>query len=115
MRTLFCILALAGCGITTTTIPINTPPHSMYAHQDGSLDVFASAPPARPHVDVALIHVSRSTSGPDAQLFAALRARALELGCDALMVTGAFGHGSLEALIGTCAAYVDRAPVAAAR
>jgi hypothetical protein len=102
-------LAIVGCGVTTATIPINDPPHPMHAH-DGPLDVFASAPPTRPHVDVALIRVSRNKAGSDDELFAALRERALALGCDALMVTGFLGG-----LIGTCVAYVDRPPVAIAR
>lgn len=88
-----------------TTTPINAPPSAMTARTAESVELFASGPPTRTHVDVALIQAQPNSPTIDdsaTTLIAALRARAI--GCDGLVITQidrAQGR-QLQSASGTC-------------
>jgi hypothetical protein len=108
MRSTLLMLGLVGCGISVSTVEINSPPHPM--SPTTAMDIFTSGAPMRPHVDVTLIgvgHRALQQTLPD--LFAELRARAQELGCDALVLNDVAGRAQVEVLVGTCVAYTDGA------
>jgi hypothetical protein len=80
---------LSGCAETTVTYtPLNVPPHELRARRPEQIEVFSSAPPERPHVDVGLISVQEGTGGYEtpATLVWALRQSGAEKGCDALLL-----------------------------
>ncbi len=84
------IVVVAGCAMEVTTTPINTPPSAMTARTPTSVELFASGPPTRVHVDVAVIQAEPNMLSMDdsaANLIAALRARAASIGCDGLVIT----------------------------
>lgn len=94
MRPLFAaivllVIAAAGCGTVVSATPLNSPPHRMRRLPPSSVEIFASAPPSRPHVDVALLQVNQTT-GLNAQgvdrMMAKLREKAGAMGCDAVFV-----------------------------
>jgi hypothetical protein len=64
-----------------------------------SVELFASAPPAAPHVDVALLEVERVQSlkrrGRD-YMIERLREKAGKLGCDAVFIKGTSEHVGAE-------------------
>ena len=117
---LFPFVAL-GCGTFASSTVINDPPHPMRARQPQSVTVFSSGPPARPHVDVAVMTVEQThdlnEQGMDI-IIANMREKAAQMGCDAV-VLGArsergnaatlFGSGATTQL-GTCIVYDDREP-----
>jgi hypothetical protein len=101
------MVVVAGCAMEVTTTPINAPPSAMTARTPDSVELFASGPPTRTHVDVALIQAQPNSTTIDdsaANLIAALRARAASIGCDGLVVTQidrAQGR-QLQSASGTC-------------
>jgi hypothetical protein len=110
MRSLLVALILGslGCGISISTAEINSPPHPM--SPTTAMDIYTSGPPTRPHVDVTLIGAARGVLQTSlTELFEQLRARAQQLGCDALVLSGAVGRNEVEVLVGTCVAYTDGA------
>jgi hypothetical protein len=92
-RWLRCVLVfgigVSGCAETTLTYtPLNVPPHDLKAKRPEQMQVFSSAPPERPHVDVGLLTVQEGAGGTEtpASLIEALRQTGAEQGCDALML-----------------------------
>ena len=92
--------------------------------------MFSSAPPTRPHVDVALIESdeeSENSFASTAALLAKMRERAAELGCDALVIGHEYSNQDVllssltskshqaRGFSGTCIMYTDAGapPVAA--
>lgn len=115
---------LGGCGPTFEAIQINRPPHKLHARQPRSVRMFAS-PPARPHVDVAILQVAQLDliDGDDrVGILREMRARAAEIGCDGVVLgqhgrrSGVdtttplylVGGGSTNSWEGTCIVYDDR-------
>ena len=104
------------------TTPLNAPPRALAARPPSSVEVFSSTPPARPHVDVALLTATQSNlDGDTSSAVQKLLERAAQLGCDALYISSAtaragnpdvFDPGS-HGLLGTCIAYTGPAPVPA--
>jgi hypothetical protein len=70
----------------TETTP--APAQTRRAPED--IAIFALAPPPREHVNAGVLEarVSHSNDAPRQDMLAALRARAAEVGCDALVLTG---------------------------
>jgi len=86
---------LAGCGTFTDFTPINSPPHELTGRPASQVQVFASGPPRRPYVDVAVIQVEQThgLNEQGAQLrIDSIRARAAALGCDAVVLGGITDH-----------------------
>lgn len=88
-------VGLAGCGTFVTATTINPSPHPLRARPAGAVEVYASSPPARPHVDVALLEVEQ-TRGLNPQgtdlMIQSLRERAGAMGCDALFLGAMSDH-----------------------
>jgi hypothetical protein len=81
---------LSGCTATTVNYSaLNPSPRALSPRAPASIEVFASGPPARPHVDIGMITVEEGDMGessPD-ELLALLRQNAARQGCDALVVS----------------------------
>jgi hypothetical protein len=102
------LLVLAACGTTTTITQVNVLPFSPYQRR---IDVFLT-PPTRPHADRDLIRVSAGPRGSsDVALLTELRLEAERAGCDAVAVVGWLGRSHLDAVLGSCIMYSDRAPM----
>jgi hypothetical protein len=92
---LVALSALAGCGISTYTTLLRQPPHAVAPRNPEAVEIFAAGPPTRPHVDLAFLEADEDTgtgaegSGP---IIAKLRARAGQLGCDALVLGAPFSR-----------------------
>src|SRR5690349_10178251 len=108
MRTTVLLVVLAGC-VHVDSAAINPPPHRLAPRAPATVDVFASAPPERPHVDVALVTASSGGRGLPA-LVEAIRERAAELGCDAIVLSGSAGKN--RGLLASCVVYTDTAVAA---
>jgi len=117
---------LGGCADTSAAyIPLNAPPRPVQARAPDQVELFSSAPPERPHVDVGLITVQEGDGDETpAALIGLLRQLAAERGCDAVVVappaskTGVlwlFGETrSYQVYSGTCLVYGIVAPRSAA-
>jgi hypothetical protein len=118
---LLLMLALAGCGTTVTAHMINPPPQPMRPRPAQEVQLFTSAPPARPYVDVAYLEAEQQSEmsfDDTQQFFTKLRERAGEMGCDAVVIgspknrqVGSLlsdnGRASVDGLTATCIVYVE--------
>jgi hypothetical protein len=93
MRSLSLILGLCvvltGCGTWVTDTQINLAPHALFPRGYESVEVFSSVPPARPHVDVALLQVDQMNAMDEhlrELMVQRLRERAGAMGCDAVFI-----------------------------
>lgn len=89
------LLPLACCGTYVTFTRINPAPRTMVPRSPESVDLFASGPPTRPHVDVAILEVeqTRSLNEQGTNLMVdALRAKAGQMGCDAIVLGSMADH-----------------------
>jgi hypothetical protein len=106
---------LGGCADTSAAYtPLNVPPRPVQARTPDEVQVFSSAPPERPHVDVGLITVQEGDGDETpAALIGLLRQVAAERGCDAVVVAppgsktaeAFFGMRSYQVFSGTCLVY----------
>ncbi len=126
------IASAAGCAETRVSdTMINPPPHAMWQRPPETVEIYASGPPARAHVDVGYLEAKQGyeLADKDSETFITeLRGRAAELGCDALVLGGGTSEGtrtwngtrtSLKGMTAVCVVYTDsnstgRAPLAAA-
>lgn len=86
---------LAGCGTFTDFTPINAPPHPLQPRSAASVEVFSSGPPARRHVDVALVEVEQTHSLNEqgtGLMIQRMREQAAAIGCDAIVLRGVTDH-----------------------
>jgi hypothetical protein len=83
---------LSGCGTAVGYTPLNAPPRPPSPRPAAQVEVFTSATPPRPFVEVGFFEARDLTAygsnGPGAMI-EAMRASAGERGCDGLVVTGA--------------------------
>jgi hypothetical protein len=93
MRSLILLLGLSavitGCGTWVTDTQINSAPRPLLARGYESVEVFSSAPPARAHVDLALLEVQQTNAIDDylgELMIQRLRERAGAMGCDAVFI-----------------------------
>jgi len=103
------LLTLAACGTTITETRLNPTPSNARRHTADEIEMLAAGSPARPHVDVAILIVSRRQDTQDEAL-AQLRATAGAMGCDALVISpiGRVGAGlNPDQLSATCVVYTD--------
>jgi len=120
-------LFASGCAIPTVeTVRLNAAPRPMQARPARAVEVYASTPPVRPHVDIALLRANQSNYASDTpRLVQALAERAGEMGCDALFISGSTERAGLTGdaylldpgsriLLGVCMAYVDQTGAPAA-
>ncbi len=110
---------LGGCGTFVDATPLNPAPRALSPRPAEQVEVYASSPPTRPHVDIALIQADQinGSSADLAAMVAKLREKAGQMGCDALFVSGsseragAPGDAHLldpgsHLLLATCVVYV---------
>jgi hypothetical protein len=83
-------LLLSACGPWVNATALNPSPRTLSSRSAGSVDVYSSGPPARPHVDVALLEVGKGddNSGGTSQMIQTLRQKAADMGCDGVVVGG---------------------------
>jgi hypothetical protein len=108
-----------GCGTFVTETPLNPAPRLLNPRGFESVEVFSSAPPARAHVDVALLEVEQThdlnQQGTDLMI-QRLRERAGAIGCDAVVIGGMRERGNSTELFdsgsttlhATCIVYNDK-------
>ena len=112
---------LGGCAVTATTYTeLNAPPRPMQAHAADQVEIFSSAPPERPHVDVGLITVQEGEGNETpASMVDLVRRAAAEKGCDAVVLAPPssktdqneiLGVESHKVYSGTCLVYGVAAP-----
>src|SRR5262245_53310535 len=96
-----CPGGLGGCNDWVSRAPLNDAPGVMPPRSPDAVDVYASAAPTRPHVDVALLSVDVCTACGASRRLELLRDEAAEMGCDALFVRSLAARNAS----GTCIAY----------
>lgn len=117
-KLLLTVIALAACGTSISTVPINPAPHAMVPRPAGAVELFTSGPPqGRAYVDVAFFEAKQqSTLSVDdtPEFFAKLRERAGAMGCDGLVVTGMTNAttggkyaDNIKGSIATCIVYTE--------
>lgn len=79
------VAALVGCGPQVSVSALNPAPRPWGARPVGSVEIYTTALPARPYVEVAALSAK---GGQADQHVDAMREKAAELGCDALVFTG---------------------------
>jgi hypothetical protein len=104
-----------GCGTFVTVTPLRDRMREPRAPE--SVEVFASGPPQRPHVDIALLEVEQTESWNSQGthlMLRRLREAAGKLGCDAVVITGKSEHSgdddhifdpSSHSLLASCLVY----------
>jgi hypothetical protein len=83
------VIVFTGCGTWVTDTQLNPAPRPLVPRGYDSVEVFSSAAPARPHVDVALLKVDQTNAMDDhlgEVMIQRLRERAGAMGCDAVFI-----------------------------
>ncbi len=120
------VLVLGGCGTFVEATTLNAPPRALTARPADAVAVYSSSPPAKAHVDVALMQADQSngTHVELPEMIAKLREKAGQMGCDAIFISGEseragapgdahlFDPGSHQ-LLATCIAYLEPTPILA--
>jgi hypothetical protein len=111
------LLTLTGCGAVVGFTPLNAPPHASPPRAPLQVEVFTTATPPRPYVEVGVLEArdqSAYATNDSGDMITAMRAAAGERGCDGVVVTGAGaevkedvgGKPSLHGTVrGTCIIY----------
>jgi hypothetical protein len=89
------LLPLACCGTYVTFTRINPAPRMMVPRSPESVELYASGPPTRLHVDVAILEVEQTRSLNERGtnlMIDALRAKAGQIGCDAIVLGSVADH-----------------------
>ena len=124
-------LLFAACGTTTQWVPTNPSPRPLGPRDPMTVEIWTTGVPNRAYTEVGIITARQSSelSTDDMpQIINELRAKAAEIGCDAVMLQGkddkvvggssthhGTGGGStttLEGYWGACLVYLDDAPAA---
>lgn len=106
-------LLLTGCGTMFSETELNAAAPAL-PRAASSVEVFASTPPTRPHVDVRIIEAIRPALAGVGSAVDELRAEAGRQGCDAIFVNSVVPATPKfpEHASATCIQYTDAAPVA---
>lgn len=72
-----------------TYTPLNEPPRRLAPRSPATVEVYASARPPRPGVEVGLIEIEQQSpaSGGTPEMVDKVRRRAAEIGCDAVLLS----------------------------
>lgn len=99
-----CATVLVGCfGTTVEFTKLNRPPHKLTPRPDKQVQIFARKAPTRPFTEVYLLEGDTALPEGSGELMDDLRAKAGQLGCDALLLSAS------TAAIGERAGVVGRA------
>jgi hypothetical protein len=90
LRTFGSLVVLTACGTSITYVPLNSPPHPLTPRSAESVELFTTAPPARPYVEVAAIESRQQSHSVDgtAVIYKKMREEAARRGCDGLVIVG---------------------------
>jgi len=119
--TLLVVFASAvGCGPRINVVTMTSPPRPLVARPSETVELFTTKLPSRAYVEVAVISAEKGWAD---QHLEALREKAGELGCDALVFTvmphqqTVSGNGQSATAVGsssaTCVVWTGAAPTAA--
>ena len=86
-------LLLAACGSEIAYSPMNAPPHPMTARPPEAVEVHRIAP-SRPFVEVGTLDETGYWGDGTERADELLRARAAQIGCEALVIQGYVQHGA---------------------
>lgn len=109
--------------VSSDFTPTNTPPRAMRARPIESVLLFTSSKPEKPFVEVGLIASARNAFATDEATILALRTKAAEVGCDAVLlasettnyVAGSSTTSDLKRYRAACIMFTEEsAPTAAA-
>lgn len=81
------IFFLGGC-VTVAYTPTNPAPTPLHPKKPEQVEVFTSAVPARPHVEVGVLSTMAGTAFPETTLVEFFRKKAAAEGCDAIVFHG---------------------------
>ncbi len=83
-------VGLLACGHSITWTPTNTPPRPLSTRNAASVEILTATVPSRPFVEVGLFEIEQDSphSGGTSEMITKLRARAAQVGCDALLLGG---------------------------
>jgi hypothetical protein len=115
--------SLSGCAHHAVHYtPLFAPPHPLAPRPVEKVELYLATPPARPHVDVGMLQVEMYAFPNDKtapaivqQMFALLKQKAAQVGCDAVLVTSIDRHASRHhspSVQASCVVYNDAAPPA---
>jgi hypothetical protein len=81
---------LLGCGTSIDYVPLNTPPRALAERSPDAVEMFTTAPPKRPYVEVGTIKSLQQAYSSDTTeaIYAKMRAEAGKRGCDGLVILG---------------------------
>ncbi len=86
MRFVVLAIALVAAGCATVQVtPLNAPPRPLQPREAAQVHLYLTQVPEAPYDEVYMI---RSDAGDSEQALQALRKKAGELGCDAVIITG---------------------------
>src|SRR5688572_13358783 len=84
-------MLVGGCGVAINVHPLNTPPRPTQSRHPGQVEVFTIGRPSYAYVETAMLEARQESMfsyASENEVFAVLRARASEIGCDGLMLLG---------------------------
>ena len=118
------LTVVAACGTTTRVVPTNPSPRPLMPRTPDEVQVFTTAAPSEPFVEVAIIQSrqeSKYSLDQMPEIVAAMRAEAARIGCDGVVIRGAAdkvvsdgvwtgntyyaGTNTLEGFWGACIVY----------
>lgn len=112
------LVTVAACGTTIRSVPLNPSPRPMYPRPAAEVQVFSTALPHHPYVEVATVQgrqASRYSLHRLPDVIQSMREEAGRYGCDGLVLQG-YSDGvdesdgllqRLEGMIGTCIVFVS--------
>jgi hypothetical protein len=120
---------LSGCGIHFQSTALNPSPRAMKPKRAEDVQLFTSGRPSQPYHEVLLLQAEEESAYADheeSEVLNAMRKRAGELGCDALMVLSSTGNvastggrynttRTLRGFRATCVVYANPADTVAAK
>jgi hypothetical protein len=123
------LITLGGCSTEALYVtPLRQSPRPLVARSPERVEIFASGPPRRPYIDLALLEAAEDAGkgAGSGRLIFQLRARAAQQGCDALVLAAPSPRIDAatanltgvvldrNALSATCIVYVSEAELALA-
>ncbi len=97
---------VAGCTAEVRVQALNPSPRPLTPRGVEAVEVITAGRPTRPMLELAELTSGRAMERGDRHL-GRLRAKAAELGCDALLLWAPVTTESIEQLSGTCVVWID--------
>lgn len=100
------MMFVAGCAARVQVQALNLSPRPLTPRAVDGVEVISTGRPTRPMLELAQLTSGRAMERGDRHL-ARLRAKAAELGCDALLLRIAATTVAIDQLGGTCVIWID--------